>query len=84
MHIKKIFAFLFSALLLIPLLNTSCTDESAYDVIIYGGTSGGIAAAIQAKRMGKTVLVIEDSPTQAQHPLSDTYVYDISVSMPVR
>ena len=27
--------------------------------MIYGGTSGGIAAAIQVKRMGKSVLVIE-------------------------
>ncbi|MCA9017174.1 MAG: FAD-dependent oxidoreductase, partial [Planctomycetaceae bacterium] len=33
--------------------------ESAYDVVVYGGASGGIAAALQAKRMGKTVLLIE-------------------------
>ena len=32
-----------------------------YDVIIYGGTSSGIAAALQAKRMGKEVLLIEPS-----------------------
>src|SRR3954447_21596461 len=30
-----------------------------FDVVIYGGTSGGGVAAIQAKRMGKTVLLIE-------------------------
>ena len=30
-----------------------------HDVIIYGGTSAGISAAIQASRMGKSVLVIE-------------------------
>lgn len=29
------------------------------DVVIYGGTSAGVAAAIQASRMGKTVLLIE-------------------------
>lgn len=29
------------------------------DVIIYGGTSSGVAAAIQVSRMGKTVIVIE-------------------------
>ncbi|MGB5820664.1 MAG: FAD-dependent oxidoreductase [Saonia sp.] len=31
------------------------------DVIIYGGTSAGIAAAIEVDKMGKTVLVIEPS-----------------------
>lgn len=32
---------------------------ATYDIVIYGGTSGGIAAAVQAKRMGKSVVVIE-------------------------
>lgn len=32
-----------------------------YDIVIYGGTSGGIAAAVQAARMGKSVVVIEPS-----------------------
>ena len=35
-------------------------DLSA-DVVIYGGTSTGVAAAVQARRMGKTVLLIESS-----------------------
>ena len=30
-----------------------------YDVVVYGGTSAGIAAAVQVKRMGGTVIVIE-------------------------
>ncbi|MAT16834.1 MAG: FAD-dependent oxidoreductase [Planctomyces sp.] len=30
-----------------------------YDLVVYGGTSGGIAAAIQTKRMGKSVILIE-------------------------
>ncbi len=30
-----------------------------HDVVIYGGTSGGVAAAVQVRRMGKTVVVIE-------------------------
>ncbi len=30
-----------------------------YDIVVYGGTSGGIAAAIQASRMGKSVVLIE-------------------------
>ncbi|QEL14967.1 FAD-dependent oxidoreductase [Limnoglobus roseus] len=31
----------------------------AADVVVYGGTSGGVAAAIQAARMGKSVVLIE-------------------------
>jgi hypothetical protein len=34
----------------------------SYDIVVYGGTSGGVTAAIQASRMGKSVLLIE--PTQ--------------------
>ncbi len=36
-------------------------QPESVDVVIYGGTSAGIAAAIQTKRMGKTVLLIEPS-----------------------
>ncbi|WPP50427.1 FAD-dependent oxidoreductase [Catalinimonas niigatensis] len=34
-------------------------QSSEYDIVIYGATSGGIAAAIQASRMDKSVLLIE-------------------------
>lgn len=34
---------------------------ASYDIIIYGGTSAGVMAAVQAARMGKSVLLI--SPT---------------------
>lgn len=37
------------------------TAEQAYDVVVYGGTSGGVAAAIQVARMGKSVVLIESS-----------------------
>lgn len=33
--------------------------DPEYDVVIYGGTSGGVAAAIQATRMNKSVVLIE-------------------------
>ncbi len=36
-------------------------SETGYDLVVYGGTSGGISAAIQAKRMGKTVILLEPS-----------------------
>jgi len=35
--------------------------DSKVDVCVYGGTAGGVAAAIQAARMGKTVVLIEPS-----------------------
>ncbi len=31
------------------------------DIVIYGGTSGGVAAAVQAARMGKSTILIEPS-----------------------
>src|SRR5688572_27771464 len=33
--------------------------DREYDVVIYGGTSGGVSAAVQAARMGKSVILIE-------------------------
>ncbi|MCB0670126.1 MAG: FAD-dependent oxidoreductase [Saprospiraceae bacterium] len=33
--------------------------DPEYDVVIYGGTSGGVAAAIQSTRMNKSVVLIE-------------------------
>lgn len=43
-------------------LMTACQPSGTvpeYDIVIYGGTSAGIAAAIQAKRMNKSVILIE-------------------------
>ena len=50
--------------LLISLFATSnfvltAQNQQSYDIVIYGGTSAGISAAIQSSRMGKTVLLIE-------------------------
>jgi hypothetical protein len=33
--------------------------EREYDVVIYGGTPGGVSAAVQTARLGKTVVLIE-------------------------
>ena len=33
--------------------------ESRQDVVVYGGTSAGIAAAIQAARMGHSAVIVE-------------------------
>jgi hypothetical protein len=53
---------------LIPLALALTVSAAAFgaapipDVVIYGGTSGGVAAAIQAARQGRTAVLIE--PTQ--------------------
>jgi hypothetical protein len=48
------------ALLLSQPLGTSAQADQAepYDLVIYGGTSAGIAAAVQAKRMELSVVVV--------------------------
>jgi hypothetical protein len=33
-------------------------NEPVYDLVVYGGTSGAVAAAVQAKHMGKSVVVV--------------------------
>lgn len=37
----------------------AAAQEPTYDLVVYGGTSGGVVAAVQARRMGKTAIVIE-------------------------
>ena len=46
------------AILLFTLLPASAIER---DVVVYGGTSAGVAAAIQVARMGKSVILIEPS-----------------------
>ncbi len=46
----------------LPIANPVSAQESTSDIVVYGGTSGGLAAAIQASRCGKSVRLIE--PTQ--------------------
>jgi ribulose 1,5-bisphosphate synthetase/thiazole synthase len=46
----------------LSLLATSFSHAAAprdFDVLVYGGTSGGVTAAVQAARMGKRVALIE-------------------------
>ncbi|MFC5625823.1 FAD-dependent oxidoreductase [Algoriphagus winogradskyi] len=62
-----------SAILLLVICGfASCTNKSSIvddanasaksaDIVIYGGTSAGLSAAIQAARMGKSVILIEPS-----------------------
>jgi hypothetical protein len=39
---------------------TWAAEEVCVDVLVYGGTSGGVVAAVQAARMGKTVALVCD------------------------
>ena len=32
--------------------------QPVYDVVVYGGTSAGVATAVQARRAGKTVVLV--------------------------
>jgi len=60
---RKIFRFLILIALALP-AGLSCCCPSAgsamrhYDIVVYGGTSAGVIAAVQAARMGKTVVLV--------------------------
>jgi hypothetical protein len=49
-------------LLLATVLLTGCSTirqpPTTYDLVIYGGTSAGVIAAVQAKHMGKSVIIV--------------------------
>jgi len=40
------------------ILAASSVHAADFDVVVYGGTSAGVTAAVQAKRMGKTVVIV--------------------------
>lgn len=44
--------------LALGLLGCGTLPASHYDVVVYGGTSAGVVAAVQAKRMGKSVVIV--------------------------
>ena len=59
---KNLFTvFLSFVFLLVSHPAKSRATDKSYDIVVYGGTSAGIAAAIQSSRMGKSVVVIEPS-----------------------
>lgn len=39
-------------------LTSSCLVGAEYDIVVYGGTSAGVIAAVQAKKMGKSVIIV--------------------------
>lgn len=60
MFIKKIIrALILSVIFLMLSYSGIFAQNKKYDVVIYGGTSAGVAAAIEASRNGKSVVLIE-------------------------
>lgn len=57
----KLFKNIISALILVTISTSVGRSQKVqkFDLVIYGGTSAGISAAIQASRMNKTVVLIE-------------------------
>jgi len=57
----KIYLAIFLVLIFSTTMPSKAGGQNEYDIVIYGGTSAGIAAAIQSSRMGRTILLIEPS-----------------------
>jgi hypothetical protein len=48
-----------SVFMLFLMVQWTNAQSKKYDIVIYGGTSAGVAAALQSSRMGKSVVLIE-------------------------
>ncbi|MFA6561443.1 MAG: FAD-dependent oxidoreductase [Verrucomicrobiia bacterium] len=61
MNLSRSIKFLCSCTLLLGewLLAADCFAAETHDVVVYGGTSSGVIAAVQVARSGKTVVLIE-------------------------
>jgi hypothetical protein len=59
--VKNILIIIFTIIISSSFQYEAYSQNNNYDIVIYGGTSAGIAAAIQSSRMGKTVVMIEPS-----------------------
>lgn len=44
--------------LIVSQKNSHAEEQPAHDVVIYGGTSASVIAAVQAKKMGKSVIIV--------------------------
>ena len=56
---RKLVYFVVLFFIQILMVNCEVSDENSYDVVVYGGTSAGVIAAVKTARMGKTVVLIE-------------------------
>jgi len=46
------------ALAIVSILTSPWLGAAEYDIVVYGGTSAGVIAAVQAKRAGKSVVLV--------------------------
>jgi anaerobic glycerol-3-phosphate dehydrogenase len=53
---KKFFSVLFLAA--IVTITQSAAKSFGYDIVIYGGTCAAVTSAVQAKKMGKSVIIV--------------------------
>ncbi len=51
-------ALLFGANQAVVAQQAAAAPEQAYDIVVYGGTSAGVIAAVQARQMGKTAIIV--------------------------
>ncbi|MEN8191280.1 MAG: FAD-dependent oxidoreductase [Bacteroidota bacterium] len=56
---KTIFYFIFLFAIHILIVSCKINNANSYDVVVYGGTSAGVIAAVKSARMGKSVVLIE-------------------------
>src|SRR5688500_3166721 len=54
---KSIFPLILALAVLLP-TSLPAAEKLDADLIVYGGTSSGIIAAVQAKKLGKSVIVV--------------------------
>ena len=58
---RLLLKYLFVLILIYSSTPLFSQNGETFDIVIYGGTSAGISAAIQSSRMGKSVVMIEPS-----------------------
>src|ERR1039457_3810249 len=58
-RLRQTLFLLFTLLCCLPLVPLGATEVIEADLCVYGATAGGVAAAVQAARMGKTAVIAE-------------------------
>src|SRR5438128_1949030 len=61
MEVPKAIALIIATVGILAWERESTALADSYDIVIYGGTAGGVTAAIEAARLGKSVAIIEPS-----------------------
>ena len=57
-RLRRVGVLFVSALTLCGVLLPASAEAQEYDLVVYGGTSAGVMSAVQAKRMGKSVIIV--------------------------